>query len=209
MFIKEMIGLFVSLIGITSVSMNLISGALASNTIDNGNTKKVSDYNIRRTVSQNSRYEIIDLVPVTVSIYAEGCGNTGACKTETDTQYIGIPRGCQVLGNPEIIRGEIFGRVSLPKTTYLPRGSSISESTLRNMNQSSAVAASVSAGTYGNYSGSYNDNFASRDSRSGSIVTNVDMVRVEVSATGRRAFWRGAGSKAEYTLKFKARCVSR
>ncbi len=204
-----MIGLFISFIGFTSVSMNLISGALASNTIDNGNTKKVSDYNIRHTVSQNSRYEIIDLVPVTVSIYAEGCGNTGSCNTKTDTQYLGIPRGCQVLGNPEIIRGEIFGRVSLPKTTYLPRNSSISESTFQDMSQSSTVTASVSAGTYGNYSGNYNDNFASRDRRSGKIVTNVDMVRVEASATGQRKFWRGPGSKAEYTLKFKARCVSR
>jgi hypothetical protein len=206
---KEIIGLYVCVIGISFTSINLISGALASTSIERGNAEEISNYNVGQRISQSSRYEVIDLVPITVSTYARGCGSTERCETTTDVAYLGIPLGCRVLGNPERIDGEIFGRVSLPKTTFLPRGSRISDSTFQDMSQSNGISASVSSSTYGKHSGRYNTSFASRDNRSASFVTNIDIVRISASATGRNAFIKGKGSKAEYTLKFKARCAVR
>lgn len=142
---------------------------------------------------------------ITVSAYAEGCGHTDQCQRRTDTQYLGIPNQC-VRVSQRIIPGQVFGRIEGPRLTVLPRGSQISESQYQEMSSNSSFSANVSAGQYGNYGGSYASSLASRSNRGGGFITNVDIMRMQVEATGRRAFWRGPGSKGEYTLRVKMRC---
>ncbi len=142
---------------------------------------------------------------VTASAYAEGCGLTGGCQRATDTQYLGIPPTCVQVGSHDLVSGDTFGR-TLKRVTTLPRGSQINDAEYQAMSQSDSFRANLSVAGYGRASGDTSSNFASRNDRTGTFVTNVDIIRLQVEAVGRRATWRGPGSKGEYTLSAKLRC---
>jgi hypothetical protein len=145
-------------------------------------------------------------ISATASAYAGGCGQTEQCQTNIDTQYLGIPAGCVEISR-QIIRGSVFGTASAPMISYLPSGSQVNESEYQQMSSSSGLNASVSAGEYGTYGGKYNSSFASNTGRAGTFVTNIDIIRMQVEATGQHAFWRGPGSRSEYTLRVNLRCT--
>ena len=140
-----------------SILANLGTGSLTIDKLDR-NAKEYADSLIKdaeksRNNPPSPSYVNRDLGPVTVSVYAEGCGLTGGCPTKTATQSLTIPNGCTISGSPTVTKGNAFGN--------------------------------------------YTDI---------NIVPDGNRIRIEASATGNRAFGRGAGSKVEYTVTYSASC---